>query len=219
VKNNTSCILLLLLLAACNKNLYAPPLKEGTTVTRSDERRIEAVYKSGSTILAMQVEVEPNRVSSSIKDRSGRTLTTVEMPRFQSAPDARGKVVIDRVGLGSDSGESKIDTIRTYTQFSTEVLETLPDRISPEVRLAIEMHPRLLELHFERDPRGDRDRVEERIAVFENDGKCGGACGPRCGWCLCLGGYCACETNLFCELHDRYCGEWEDFFKCGFGNL
>lgn len=77
--------------------------------------------------------------------------------------------------------------------------------------VAIRAIPKLVGTQLEGGGVSDKPGI---IVVGPNDGRCHGACGPGCSWCLCLSRRCACEVNFLCYLHDSCCGAWEDFFNC-----
>jgi hypothetical protein len=132
------------------------------------------------------------------------------VPKTKEDLQNAGKLVLGR-GFLSAKPQDQALLLTLLSRSSTRIARELQG-VEPEPTLtAIQAIPKFVGDRLEHDQVNNKQEI---IVIGPNNGRCQGACGPGCNWCLCSSRWCACEVNLFCLAHDACCGAWGDFFNC-----
>lgn len=207
-----------ILLWSC-ATLKPPEVPEGFALINASERSIAATYRQDSKVAKLELAIERQEIRSVLSDERGRALARLSVPLNSRQSEGRLQTGVFRLerAFNTMPAEQQVSYLVLSAKLSDSLLSALPPATPEQAKAAIKAFPTFTGLKLEQGP-VDRDPgPPPRIAIFSTTDSCYGACGPGCGWCACLTAFCACETNSFCQWHDRCCGAYERFLDCELG--
>ncbi len=202
----------------------------GLTIVQAETEKLVATYVAPQAVLELRVHKSGEVIRSVLADEAGDTITHFEVPvlegedlneRYQEMVPELLERLVSTSEARKYQGEQAFGLVWTAVQMAEELSIQLNNSevVPKDVRAALRLHPVLLGRAYEQPT--VLGAPQPKIAIFSGSDGCFGACGPGCDWCVNLSpatSTYACYTNTFCELHDAYCGAWEDFFNCSFSN-
>ena len=240
-----SVLLILLALSPAAAFAQTPvvpvPMPEGLVVLEATSERLSAIYASPYAEISLDMQVAGGLVHSSVRDSLGQIATKFTVPLLEGpglvekylelVPEVVDAMLAESPTAKERFSEPSFETVWTYVQMSEELsLRLSGSEVPASMLAATRLHANSLGRAYETvsaqeletDAKApEKGAPEKRIGIFNGNNNCNGACGPGCDWCLRVpftNNTYACATNLFCVLHDAYCGAWWDFFDCDFGN-